>query len=94
MLLDWRLMQHRAVDALLISNSTFSFTAAWLSGLPTTGERSAADHRPRRFFRPCPQARGFAQFDPWDSLPLLPSRANLPKNHGVHGFRERQQELR
>jgi hypothetical protein len=94
MLLDWRLMQRRA-DSLLISNSTFSFTAAWLSCLPggKGGDSGNSNNRLRRLFRrPCPQARAFVPFDPWDSPPLLPSRADLPANHGAHQHRARERQ--
>lgn len=47
-------------DALLISNSTFSFVAAMLN------------ERAKRFARPVWDLRQrFAEFDPWDSEPLL-----------------------
>jgi len=92
MLLDWRLMQR--ADALLASNSTFSFTAALLRSSPSGGSSFDDDDgdggaaptggRPRPvFLRPCPQAGGFVAFEPWNSLPLLPSRPNLPANHGA-----------
>jgi hypothetical protein len=86
MLLDWRLMQR--ADALLISNSTFSFTAAMLREAPpplpvADDDRANAAPTPPLFLRPCPVARAFVPFDPWDGLPLLPSRPNLPKNHGA-----------
>lgn len=72
---DWWLMQR--ADVLAVSNSTFSLTAAMLH----------AGHHPR-FYRADPQAEGFVEFDPWDTLPLLPARA-VPANHGArtaHGL--------
>jgi hypothetical protein len=70
LLADWFVMQRAAV--LLLSNSTFSFTAALASDTPGA-----------TFLRPDPALRAFRRADPWDELPLLPSAA-VPANHGVH----------
>jgi hypothetical protein len=54
---DWYMLTR--CDALAISNSTFSFTAALVNASASV------------FARPDPQARSLVPFDPWDSEPLL-----------------------
>jgi hypothetical protein len=68
---DWFLMTR--ADVLLASNSTLSFTAAMAN--PIGGAV---------FLRPDPRQGGFVGFDPWNALPLLPARQQLPANHSIH----------
>ena len=60
-LVDFFLMT--CCDALAISNSTFSFTAAMLA--------TAVDGRRCACFRPDPAAAAMVPFDPWDAQPTL-----------------------
>ncbi|CAM9348504.1 unnamed protein product [Phaeothamnion confervicola] len=69
-MLDWWLM--RQADALAVSNSSLSFSAAMLN-----------DPAGAAFFRPDPAAGGLRSFDPWNDLPILPSK-RVPANHAVH----------
>jgi len=63
---DWFMLTR--CQALAISNSTFSFTAAMVNESASV------------FARPDPRANGLVPFDPWDSEPLLflPTTRHLP----------------
>lgn len=75
---DWAALA--AADVLLISNSTFSFTAAWMAPDGTC------------CLRPDPAAQAFVPFDPWDDVIFLPSRPQLPANHSAAQRRRRREE--
>ncbi len=72
----------RSCDALAISNSTFSFSAAMLASA-AAAEKSrrcssggddvnvSHSHAAFRAVRPDPVARALVPFDPWDALPTL-----------------------
>ncbi|KAG2454598.1 hypothetical protein HYH02_000439 [Chlamydomonas schloesseri] len=98
---DWFVMQR--ADVLLISNSTFSFTAAMLSqprgsshGPCAAGATATTSSgHSQALLRPDPTLAAFRPFDPWGELPLLPS-APVSSNHSVrqqHQKRQQQQKL-
>ena len=75
-------MHARSCDALAISNSTFSFSAAMMASAAAAEKRrcccSGGDdangshsHAAFRVVRPDPAARALVPFDPWDALPTL-----------------------
>ena len=85
----WALGQ---ADALAISNSTFSFTAAMLACPPRTPvepNRPDAAAEPavaHRFWRPDPEAGALVPFDPWDAKPLLTCSEAAAARHGLVGY--------
>ncbi len=63
---DWFFLSR--CDALAVSNSTFSFSAAMMAAA------AAEERRPEQRFRavrPDPAAQALLPFDPWDALPTL-----------------------
>lgn len=58
-------------DVVLISNSTFSFTATMIGAAQPEGDR-------RRFFRPDRELRALVPFDPWDADPPQLFRVGPP----------------
>ena len=61
-LADWAFLSR--CDALAISNSTFSFSAAMLAAQRRGGDAFLA-------VRPDPRARALVPLDPWDAPPTL-----------------------
>lgn len=77
--LDFHILS--SADVVLISNSTFSFTATMLNAARDGGEA-------RRFLRPDRERRCLVPYDPWDADPpqvFRPPAASAPRDSTGHG---------
>jgi hypothetical protein len=67
---DWAMLAYGGLEALVTSNSTFSFTAALIA----TGVAASAGEPAPRCLRPAlprsPGAPAFREFEPWNEYPL------------------------